>query len=407
MLVAAVSSTGPGPLDLPTLVFAAVCLSALLGLFLIFAWLQERNIRALAWWGAAYLIGSSAIALWNAPAPMFALPDFVPATLIFLACGMIWNGVRLFHGRRVLPFAALAGGAAWLIAYEFTEPGSSARVAFAITVVALYTFCIAFELWRERRKSLYSRAAAIIVPALHAAIFLLPIGMKTLLPDTSASEWLAVFAIETMIYAIGTAFIVLLMVKDHHVDIHRSAAATDHLTGLLNRRAFLDGAAVVCARQAALHQPVTLLMFDLDHFKSINDRFGHAAGDQALQLFAQVGRASMRTSDLFGRIGGEEFAALVPGSFEAAGKVADRLRVAFQAAGVTVGPHPVGATVSIGAATAHRPVTSIDALIARADVALYRAKHEGRNRICVDPEEPARPFVRPRATEPKPAQKPV
>ncbi len=404
MFVAAAAHAGPGPLDLPTLVLAAVCLSALLGLFLIFAWLQERDIRALAWWGAAYLIGSSAIALWNAPHLILGLPTEMPAALTFVACGMIWNGVRLFHGRRVLPFASLAGATVWLVACNLTGD-ESARTVVGMSIVAVYTFFIALELWRERRKTLYSRAAAVIVPLLHATIFMLPLAMKTLLPEFFSRGWVTVFALETMIYAVGTAFIVLLMVKDHHVHIHRNAASTDHLTGALNRRAFIEGAAIVCARQAMRREPVTLLMFDLDHFKSINDRFGHAMGDEVLKLFAHIGRTSMRASDLFGRLGGEEFAALVPGSFENAGTiVAERLRVAFEAAGRATG---LNTTVSIGAATAYQAVTNIDVLAARADAALYRAKHEGRNRICVAGDEPPRPLVEQAVGRTRSAQKPA
>ena len=107
----------------------------------------------------------------------------------------------------------------------------------------LYTFFIAHELRRERRKSLYSRTAAIVVPFVHATIFLIPLGMQAFLPEAYAASWLTVFTLETMLYAIGTAFIVLMMVKDNDVDIYRSAASTDHLTGLLNRRAFLETAA--------------------------------------------------------------------------------------------------------------------------------------------------------------------
>ena len=90
---------------------------------------------------------------------------------------------------------------------------------------------------------MYSRTAAIVVPCLHAAIFLVPLAMRAFLPEiAAAAAWLTVFALETMLYAVGTAFIVLLMVKDHHVHVYRTAASTDHLTGLLNRRAFLESA---------------------------------------------------------------------------------------------------------------------------------------------------------------------
>ena len=101
-------------LDIPTLSFVAISLAALLGWFLILSWLQERDVRALAWWGAAYLIGASSVALWTVPGPFLPVPQEIPATLTFLACGMIWNGVRLFQGRRILPLAIIGGAMIWL-----------------------------------------------------------------------------------------------------------------------------------------------------------------------------------------------------------------------------------------------------------------------------------------------------
>ena len=256
-------------------------------------------------------------------------------------------------------------------------------------IVPVYTFFIAIELWRERRRTRYSRAAAIVVPCLHAGIFLVPLAMRAFLPEGYNAAWLTVFTLETILYAVGTAFIVMLMVKDHHVHVYRTAACTDHLTGLLNRRTFLDNALALCAQQAKRSEPVAMLMFDLDHFKSINDRFGHAAGDEVLRVFGRVVRASTRMDDIIGRFGGEEFIAIVPGGLESANKIAERVRASFEAAGVTVADHAIGATVSIGAAISYDPVKSIDALIARADAALYRAKHDGRNRLHIAEEEMA------------------
>jgi diguanylate cyclase (GGDEF)-like protein len=369
-------------LDGPTLSFVAVCIVALLGLFLILAWLQQRDVRAFAWWGSAYLIGAASLALWAAPRPWLPLPPEVPFALIFVACGMIWNGVRLFRGRALMPLASVAGAVAWLVLCQLPvfADGTTARIALGALVVSAYTFFIALELSRERRKALHSRTAAVVVPCLHAAIFLMPLALRAFAPEAIAVSWLTVFALETMIYAVGTAFIVLLMVKDYHVGFYRHAAATDFLTGLLNRRAFLENALKLCAEQAA-GSPVTLLMFDLDHFKSINDRFGHAVGDDVLRVFAQVVRRSTRANDIIGRLGGEEFAAIVAAPMEVAVRIGERIRYGFETAGATVAGHPIGATVSIGAASSHDLVTNMDALIARADSALYRAKGEGRNRL--------------------------
>src|SRR5471030_2249553 len=383
-------------LDVPTLSFVAVCIAGFLGLFLIFAWLQQRNVGALAWWGSAYLVGASSIALWGAPAPMFKFPPMFAEALIFVACGMIWNGVRLFHGRRLWPVPAFAGAVAWLVICQLPgmEQGTSGRTVSGAIVIAIYTFFIAFELWRERRLAFYSRTAAIVVPCLHAAIFLMPLALRAYMPYLFATSWQAVLALETIIYAVGTAFIVLLMVKDHHVHVYRKQATTDHLTGLCNRGAFLEAAVILQTRQGKRGEPVTLLMFDLDHFKSINDRFGHGVGDNVLRVFAQSVRKSMRTSDIIGRLGGEEFAAIISEPMQMVPRIAERIRAGFETAGATVGTQAIGATVSIGAATSYEATPDVDTLLLRADGALYRAKHDGRNRFQPADEDPGSEQVR-------------
>jgi diguanylate cyclase (GGDEF)-like protein len=134
---------------------------------------------------------------------------------------------------------------------------------------------------------------------------------------------------------------------------------------------------------------VTVLMLDLDYFKSTNDRFGHAIGDEVLRVFANMVRTSMRASDIIGRLGGEEFAVMLPEPMEFASRIAECLRAAFEQAGVNIGGHAIGATLSIGAAMPCNPVTDINALMARADAALYRAKHDGRNRLYAAEDQPA------------------
>jgi diguanylate cyclase (GGDEF)-like protein len=352
--------------------------------------MQQRNVRALAWWGSAYLIGASAMALSTAPAPFIKLPAAVPGALTFLACGMVWNGVRLFQGRRVLPFATFIGAALWLGLAQI--PGmmqnGNGEILGAL-IVPVYTFFIAMELWRERRRTRYSRAAAIVVPCLHAGVFLVPLAMRAFLPDGHSGAWLTIFTLETILYAVGTAFIVMLMVKDHHVHVYRTAASTDHLTGLLNRRAFMENAQTLRKRLARRGESVAVLMFDLDHFKSVNDRFGHSAGDEVLRLFARVTKASTRLDDIIGRFGGEEFIAIVPGDIEVAEKIAERVRTAFENAGAVIENQPIAATVSIGAASSYDAAMTVEALIAKADAALYRAKHEGRNRVVSTESESA------------------
>jgi diguanylate cyclase (GGDEF)-like protein len=253
-------------------------------------------------------------------------------------------------------------------------------------IVSVYTFLTAAELWRERRRHLLRRWPAIFVPMLHGAVFLFPIPLASVLPAdggivTLATGWVAVFALEIMLYVVGTAFIVLVLSKERTVRMHKAAALTDPMTGLFNRRGFIEAAAQLMARQAQHNEPVSVLMFDLDHFKSINDNFGHAVGDDALRLFAQTVSANMRDNDVVARFGGEEFVAMLPGTILDAVIAAERVRLAFEIAGRAVGAHALEATVSVGAATgtAH---ADVEELIGNADAALYRAKLNGRN--CVE-----------------------
>jgi diguanylate cyclase (GGDEF)-like protein len=385
MLVPA--ATMPIALDVTTLFVVATCVTGLLGLLLLFAWGKTR-IRALAWWGAAYLIGGFSVVAWSLEGLLSPpLPIGIANAILFIACGTMWNAARVFHGRRVLVSALIGGATTWLLACTFTDfyQWPAARIVLSSAIVAGYTFATAAELWRERRKTLRRRWPAILVPMLHGAVFLFPIPLASLLPADRgtvmlSTGWIALFVLETMLYAVGTAFIVLVLATERTLRIHKDAAVTDDLTGLLNRRGVLLAAQGLITQQAQKGEPVSALMFDLDHFKSINDRFGHAVGDQALHLFAVTASASTRPSDIVGRFGGEEFVALLPGGLAGARVVAERIRRAFETAGVTVAGCDLNATVSIGAACGE-PGTDIVALLADADAALYRAKANGRNRV--------------------------
>lgn len=162
-------------------------------------------------------------------------------------------------------------------------------------------------------------------------------------------------------------------------------AHTDPLTGCANRRYFLKLAEHELARAHRYKLEVSLLMLDLDNFKGVNDSYGHQVGDLVLQKFVQVSTVTLRAEDLIGRLGGEEFAILLPetGSKEAL-EVAERLCRAVASVKVPVGENPpLRFTTSIGVATLGREEFTIGAILVRADRALYEAKHSGRNRVVV------------------------
>jgi diguanylate cyclase (GGDEF)-like protein len=159
-----------------------------------------------------------------------------------------------------------------------------------------------------------------------------------------------------------------------------ASATRDMLTNALTRREFLQQGHNLINDLAVSKRPVAVMMCDIDHFKRINDTYGHATGDKVLSMFAQYVRSALRDTDLFGRLGGEEFAVILPGILpDNAMTIAELIRVAFAQAWVE--EDIPATTVSIGLVTAQQITTSLDTLLLEADKALYQAKNQGRN--CV------------------------
>jgi diguanylate cyclase (GGDEF)-like protein len=372
-------------LDSMTLYFVATMVAALLGAMLLFFGKQERN-PALKWWGTAYLLGAASVALWtlasNTLGEMLSLAFNATG---FVACGMVWNASRVFHGRKPnLPGLAL-GAIAWIAAVMTLDPHAIAtRMTIGAAIVAIYAALTAAELWSERRKSLKRRWPAVAVPVLHGFVLMLPIVLGDLLHSDddkfSSSIWVTAFSIELVLYAVGTVFVIFMLVSERTVSAHKTAASMDPLTGMFNRRGFAEACARVIEREAQAGRPVTVLIFDIDHFKGINDRFGHPAGDEILKLFAAIVINNLRITDHSGRIGGEEFAALLPCPLEEGVLVAERVREVFAASGIASDEGPVDTTVSIGVAGGPAG-TELEVLLAAADTALYQAKRGGRNRV--------------------------
>ncbi len=163
----------------------------------------------------------------------------------------------------------------------------------------------------------------------------------------------------------------------------QSLAATDSLTGTLNRRAFLEKANEEIYRSARYDKPLTVAMFDLDHFKQVNDTYGHNVGDRCIVMLADVVKSSVRQSDLFARFGGEEFVLLLPETQLApALQLCERLRQKVEAERIDTGDGAISVTVSVGVADFQQNTTTLEEIIARADAALYSAKRNGRNQVA-------------------------
>lgn len=173
--------------------------------------------------------------------------------------------------------------------------------------------------------------------------------------------------------------------RKHLQEKLRQQATTDELTGILNRRQFLESAHSELKRAIRLKHPLTIVMLDIDHFKHINDAYGHAAGDQMLIAFTQICQQNIREVEIFARIGGDEFAMLLPETnSRQAFEAMDRCRLSLATIPIDLTGKPITITVSAGIASLSNEQESLDSLLVHADQALYQAKKAGRNRVIVD-----------------------
>jgi len=377
-------------LDVNTLFLVAIYVEALLGLLLLFAWAQNTQIRAVAWWGSAHLMRSGSIALFGMYGSVSDLVSIDLANaILFLSFGVTWTGARVFDQRDPLPAYLLVGPLVWFFVTHVPAltVDLNARVLLSCGIIATYTWLTAYEFWRGRSEPLVSRWPAIFLLFAHGSLFLLRTPLGSMLPWLPAgplvnSVWLVVMTFEALLFTISIAFILLAMAKERAEFRLRAAANVDSLTGIANRRAFLQDGADLTRRHAANPCPVAVLLIDLDHFKSINDRFGHAVGDHVLQIFAQTTQENITPPDLFGRLGGEEFAVVLcdVGQERAAAR-AELIRTAFAEAADEVDGYPVAATLSIGMVFCRSMALDLPDLLIQADEALYDAKERGRNRL--------------------------
>jgi diguanylate cyclase (GGDEF)-like protein len=306
---------------------------------------------------------------------------------------MMWSGARLFEKRQAFVVESMLGALVWLIAmlvpslYGWPE----ARASIMMTIAISYTLLTAWELWRSRGDKLHSRWPAIALLLMHAAALptRVPLVAEWARARPPQSSLILFVLFESVLLAVAGAYLFGSLVRERIAALYEHAASTDPLTGVANRRAFLHQGARLVQRAATEGRQVSLLLFDLDKFKSINDEYGHAAGDSVLRSFCTVATAQLRPGDLFARIGGEEFACLlVDVGAKDARNIAERVRFAFEAEVQQGGDQGFGATVSAGLAISAAEYSDLPSLMINADRALYLAKKAGRNRVAE--EEPGR-----------------
>ncbi|WP_342150719.1 GGDEF domain-containing protein [Methylorubrum sp. SB2] len=381
-------------LDVPTLFLMTVAVTFVVGVLYLLSWSQTRRERALAIWGFAHIAGSGASCMLGLRG---VIPDPVSIgignAVIIAAYGLIWSGVRAFEGRRPLLGWALAGSALWIAACFVPALYASmpARVILASTLAGIYCALGAWTIWGGRAEPLISRYPALVLLGTYAAIYWVRIPLALAFPPPSVSAfpdspWLAILCFVGTLYSVAIAFVLMALTKERAEREQRQAAETDALTGIANRRAF-----VTRAKACLAARPAALLLLDLDHFKAINDRYGHSVGDAVLTAFCHAAAPMLPRNAVFGRLGGEEFACLLPETGPVlAARFAESVR---DSVGRIAHPdYPdlrVGVSVGIAVGEAG---SDLDDLLRRADGALYGAKHNGRDQVKVEA-TPARKAV--------------
>jgi diguanylate cyclase (GGDEF)-like protein len=378
-------------LDAGTLSTVLFIVCAVVAGLLTVTWLQNQSVPAFGAWTISFALcaAASAMLLFRGSLPGFLAVDAASA-LRFLAFGVALQAARQFTGRKENWTIALAPGFMWFATAALFGFGGDlhTRVLIASPLVAAYAFALAHDLWLASPRARWISRLAAVLLIIHGATFAARFAFVVLSPDVLSATGAGpggpfhpIAILEAIVIMVALAFLLLTAAKDEIGLQHRDAALMDSLTGVPNRRAFEAEAKRILLRAARERTSTALLLLDLDHFKSVNDTFGHAVGDRALQSFAKTVTEQLRGGDVLGRLGGEEFAVALAGNrVDQAAILAERIRRAVAGVPIPVAQSTISLTVSIGVA-AVRGSAQLETLLARADVALYRAKAGGRNRV--------------------------
>ena len=377
-------------IDSFTVLLFGIFIKLVLGsLFAVF-WYKQREASWYGWWSVAYFLACAAGVLFASrgfAADLFAIGIGNVALIAAFVC--CWQAARVFDRQRAIPLALVVAPGLWFAAClipSFIE-NIAYRVVWSSLIVASLLILTAVEFWRGRAEVLPSRWPVIVLLLSFAAFFLLRIPLLNVLPFPFGAlpmqpGSVGAFNLVMFFHTLLLTVLIVAMSKERLELDQRLKAQTDPLTGALNRRALMARGTRLLRRHAVEREPLCLLFLDLDHFKSLNDRFGHSGGDDVLMKFVAVVHDVIRPTDFLFRIGGEEFCCLLPHTGTAqAHLVAERIRQQFEAVTVDVAGTAVKTTVSVGTASTESFGYDLDTLMRRADKAVYAAKKLGRNRV--------------------------
>ncbi|MDE1989800.1 MAG: GGDEF domain-containing protein [Betaproteobacteria bacterium] len=366
-------------------------LAALLGLASLHAGNMSRAIRLWAFASLFSAFGLFPAYVYRAHVPGYGWAVVFGAGMLLTAMGLQYLGIRSFLGKSSQ--SALVTGWVMLgILMNFwlciVEPNISLRTLLNSLIYAVGSLACARALLipapSPLRTAYWFTGAAFTllggVLLLRAGIILIsPSGQYGLVVSSPLNTWSFFLA---SLQQLCVTFGFVLMVNYRLIMDVQKIASRDMLTDAFTRRRLEEEAQRLLARCVRTGDVMAVMMIDVDHFKSVNDRYGHPVGDEVLRRLADIAQRSIRTDDYFARYGGEEFCILLLSTNEKEALVlAERLRLAYAAALIHVSGYPVKSTISIGVADTQHTGLDWQQLVSAADQALYRAKQLGRNRV--------------------------
>ncbi len=380
-------------IDVPTLIGYSAVLFALISGFFLFFWFREGRDAKLIWFSLPFVMAVLGAAFLVHPGVLPGVWGLrCGALFILFAYGFGWQAIRAFYGRSpslvyvVLPPLLWFGLSVTVFnSGEFPAISASVR-AF---IIAAFNGLSAREFWLSREEKLPSRPVLFWIFAIYAAFDLARLPLTRFIPLPLGAAKTEVWSVVTYnVMAVTLALVVtgfmIAMSRERISMQHYELALRDALTGAYNRRAYVEHLQAFDSGAVGSTLPFSLLVLDIDRFKSINDRFGHEIGDQVIKLVANAAESSLRKDDAVFRIGGEEFVCILPGTGTTeAYEAAERIRLKFQSVASKIDHLALNATVSVGVAASDGKLELPNQVFVRADKALYEAKQSGRNRTVL------------------------
>jgi diguanylate cyclase (GGDEF)-like protein len=383
--------------DIRTALFLGAFLALLIGLLLFAVRRQFASALqpSLTWWILAMLVHPVGFLLIGLRSVVSDWSSMVLSnTLIAMSFAAFAISLRLFNGspqRRGRLYALVAATVAIAAWYSIFDPDEGLRIGATSMLFAL--------LLGSSARSIYRKGAERTVTGhITGSMFLVGTAVMAwrgvtylFFPETVPYSTFSTNPLQVAAYSAGGLLPVvstigfLLMCTEFNQRELARAASLDYLTGICNRRAIEDLAtrSIAAARRHGI--PMAMMIVDVDHFKRINDEFGHQAGDVALVETVKRIRDSLRSEDLVGRLGGEEFVAIMPSTDAASAlAAAERMRQSFAGSPMLIGDRELLITVSIGVAVLDAQDQVYSHLLRRADRAMYAAKTAGRNKVMLD-----------------------